>query len=142
MAKFHRALEAMLSIYVILKTENHCHFSDGREATCQSVFGSTWAWPERVKGHLTQSERRGLRLGISKQRHGLCGVTWLKSEIPGLGKGLVASWALFVDLFCLIFRAEGQTWPSVCVTTSLAAHTLALCSLSACVSLALLSAVN
>lgn len=40
-------------------------------------------------------------------------VTWLKSEILGLGKGLVASWALFVGLFRFLFSAEGQTWPSV-----------------------------
>lgn len=41
-------------------------------------------------------------------------VTWLKSEILGLGKGLMVSWALFVGLLCFLFSAEDQTWPSVC----------------------------
>lgn len=52
-AKFCRALEAMLSMLEVIlrriERENHWHFSKGREATCQSVFCSTWTWPERAK---------------------------------------------------------------------------------------------
>lgn len=56
----------------------------------------------------------GLELVVYKVGRLESVVTWLKSEILGLGKGLMVSWALFVGLLCFLFSAEDQTWPSVC----------------------------